>query len=969
MPLKNLADAALFPGPKPAGEAPELLRARVDERLEALARAFAQAGLATLGNSRILAHLPLVAGVSDFVFNACCNNPPVLKELVESQELFLPSGRQDFVRRLDLALAAIDGEEAFKAAIRRFRQSEMLRIAWQDLAGYAGLLQTMGELCSLADAILERTLAFAHEQETLRFGRPVNEDGSPQQMVVMAMGKLGGYELNFSSDIDLIFALEKEGQTTGPTTICSTEFFTRVARRTTRILTDNTQLGFVYRVDLRLRPFGGSGPMVMSFDAMEDYYQTQGREWERYAWIKARPAAGDIASGDRLLALLRPFVFRRYLDYGAFESLREMKRMIATEVRRKGLSHDIKIGPGGIREVEFIVQALQLIRGGVVPQLSGRSLLDSLQAVADLDLLPGHVCRELAQAYVFLRRSENRLQEFADRQTHKLPDGDMGREALAWSMGYANWPLYIEALDEHRGAVHGHFQGLLAPGGETEGPDQRLLTAWQEKKGGGRRLAALMEAGFKEPGNVLDILDQLRRSSVMENLGTRGRELLDRLVPLMLGHAVHARDSALVMEKFSGLVEALGRRVSYLSLLAENPQALEQLAILYEAGPFVAQLIERHPVLLDELTDPRTLYTPPTRVELMQLMALRLDSVAPDDLEQIMDQLRVFQRVNAFRVAAADVTGSCYIMRVSDHLTNIAEVALEKVVDVAWADMTARHGAPPCSIKEPECGTGFCVIGLGKLGGIELAYNSDLDLVFLHSASPDSSTDGTKPLDSTTFFARLGQRIIHILTTPTAAGILYSTDMRLRPSGQAGVLVSHIQGFADYQHNEAWTWEHQALVRARPVAGDPAVGRRFNEIRSQILTLVREPDALRDDVLAMRKRMQKELLEENPGEFDLKQGAGGMVDIEFLVQYLVLLKAREHHELLRWTDNVRLLETIAGLRLLPERDALALNDAYLALRTKAHHLNLAGQKAIVNDASLDKHRNRVREIWHQVLES
>jgi glutamate-ammonia-ligase adenylyltransferase len=478
-----------------------------------------------------------------------------------------------------------------------------------------------------------------------------------------------------------------------------------------------------------------------------------------------------------------------------------------------------------------------------------------------------------------------------------------------------------------------------------------------------------MEAGFKEPGRVLEIIDRLAASSAMENLGARGRELLDRIVPLMLGHAVHVRDSALVMEKFAGLVEALGRRVSYLSLLAENPQALEQLAVLYEAGPFVADMIERHPVLLDELTDPRTLYTPPTRVELVQLMALRLDSVAPDDLEQIMDQLRVFQRVNACRVAAADVTGSCYIMRVSDHLTNIAEVALEKVVDVAWADMTARHGAPPCSIKESECGTGFCVIGLGKLGGIELAYNSDLDLVFLHSARADSSTQGARPLDSTTFFARLGQRIIHILTTPTAAGILYSTDMRLRPSGQAGVLVSHIQGFADYQHNEAWTWEHQALVRARPVAGDPAVGRRFNEIRSQILTLVREPDALRNDVLAMRKRMQKELLDEKPGEFDLKQGAGGMVDIEFLVQYIVLLKAREHRELLRWTDNVRLLETIAAVRLLPERDTLALNDAYLALRTKAHHLNLAGQKAIIANSSLDKHRDRVREVWHKVLES
>jgi glutamate-ammonia-ligase adenylyltransferase len=969
MPLKNLADAALFSGPKPVGEVPELLRARVDERIDALGRAFGQAGLATLGDSRLLAHLPLVSGVSDFVFNACCKNPPVLKELVDSQELFLPSSPQDFTCRLDSLVAGIDDEEAFKAALRRFRQREMLRIAWQDLAGLAGLVQTMGELCSLADAILEKTLAFAHKQEALRFGQPLAEDGAPQQMVVMAMGKLGGNELNFSSDIDLIFAIEKEGQTDSAKQICSSDFFTRVARRTTRILTDNTELGFVYRVDLRLRPFGGSGPMVMSFDAMEDYYQTQGREWERYAWIKARPAAGDIAAGNRLLALLRPFVFRRYLDYGAFESLREMKRMIVAEVRRKGLSHDIKIGPGGIREVEFIVQAFQLIRGGVVHGLSGRSLLDSLQAVANLNLLPGPVCRELAQAYAFLRQSENRLQEFSDRQTHKLPDGDMGREALAWSMGFESWPHYIEALDEHRGAVHGHFQGLLAPGSDSEGPDQRLLTAWQEKKGGGRRLAALLEAGFKDPRRVLDILDRLKESSAMENMGTRGRELLDRLVPLMLGHAVHANDSALVMEKFSGLVEAVNRRVSYLSLLAENPQALEQLAILYEAGTFVAQFIERHPVLLDELTDPRTLYTPPTRVELMQLMALRLDSVAPDDLEQIMDQLRVFQRVNSFRVAAADVTGSCYIMRVSDHLTNIAEVVLEKVVDVAWADMTTRHGAPPCSIREPECGTGFCVIGLGKLGGIELAYNSDLDLVFLHSADRDSSTDGPKPLDSSTFFARLGQRIIHILTTPTAAGILYSTDMRLRPSGQAGVLVSHIQGFADYQQNEAWTWEHQALVRARPVAGDPAVGRRFNEIRSQVLTLVREPDALRNDVLAMRKRMQKELLEEKPGEFDLKQGAGGMVDIEFLVQYLVLLKAREHHELLRWTDNVRLLETISAARLLPERDALALNDAYLALRTKAHHLNLAGHKAVVSDNSLDKHKSRVREIWNQVLES
>ena len=805
-----------------------------------------------------------------------------------------------------------------------------------------------------------------------KFGIPTAEDGSKQHLVVLGLGKLGARELNFSSDVDLIFTYPRGGRTRGAESSLSNEdFFSRLCRRLIKVIGQPTADGLVFRVDLRLRPFGESGPLAMDFNGLEQYYQEQGREWERYALIKARTVAGDKAAGNFLLEQLHPFIYRRYLDYSAFESLREMKQMIALEVKRKGMANDIKLGPGGIREIEFFGQIFQLIRGGVTPALQETGILNVLKALADEHNIPPQVCRELTDAYVFLRNTENRLQEYSDQQTHQLPSGDSGQLRLAASMGFADAESFNSTLDHHRDRVHGHFQMLLESGDAGDRPQKLeapLDSIWQNVTEGRQADQTLAALGYDQPEQVLGLLEYLRNDPETRALSPKGRRRLDKLMPRFLKEIGTCENPLITLRRIIDLIKTIERRTSYLALLLENPTALSHLVKLSNASPWIASFLARHPVLLDELLDPRTLYQPPQKNEMKKGLQHRLALIAPDDLEYQIEQLCIFKQINVLRVATADVTGTLPLMRVSDYLSEIAETILNAVVDLAFNHLVSKHGVPACRLGDKPCQRGFAVIAYGKLGGLELGYGSDLDLVFLHAGTHEQTSGGKRPIDSAQFFNRLGQRVIHILTAHTRAGKAYEIDMRLRPSGSSGILVSHIDAFSEYQLTEAWTWEHQALIKARPICGDDLIAGRFEKIRSKVLARQRSEPELKEEVVRMRERMRKELLKPEAGLFDLKQDVGAMVDIEFLVQYLVLLNSHKHPGLLQWTDNVRLLQTLIETGTMDEITAHQLKHAYLIYRAVAHQLSLQEKPATVSREKFDLLQKRVAEIYQSVFE-
>jgi len=910
---------------------------------------------------------------SGYVATQCARAPEMLLELVDSGDLQRAYADDEYARRLSEQLAGVTTDVQLAETLRRFRNREMVRIAWRDLTGRAELREVTEQLSAMADACIDRSLSVLYDWHAEQWGTPCDADGEAQRMVVLGMGKLGARELNFSSDIDLIFAYPEDGQTTGGRrSVDNREFFVRLGQRLIAALDKPTAQGFVFRVDMRLRPFGGSSALAVSFDAMETYYQVHGREWERYAMIKARVVAGDEAAGEQLLTMLKPFVYRRYVDFGAFESLREMKAMIEREVRRKGMEDDVKLGPGGIREVEFIGQAFQLIRGGREPTLQQRPILTILEALRGFDLLPEYVATDLTEAYIFLRRVEHRLQMAADQQTHRLPADNVERQRLAWTMGFSGWESFETALRGRMESIHDHFEQVFAaPQAERDEENREaedFTALWQGGLDGEAAESLLAGSGFADPGEAARLLERLREGHSYRALSAHGRSRMDRLMPLLLGAVGGSAHPDRTLHRVLKVLESVGRRTAYLSLLVENPMALSQLVKLCDASSWIATLLARHPILLDELLDPRTLYAPPRRRELENELRQRMLRIPEDDMEQQMEILRQFKQTTLLRVAAADVMDAVPLMIVSDHLTELAEVILEQCVDIAWRHLVARHGRPYCG-DDRVCDIGFAVVGYGKLGGIELGYGSDLDLVFMHSTDSEGrSTDGDKPVDNAVFYARLAQRIIHILNTRTPAGVLYEVDTRLRPSGASGLLVSGLDGFAEYQRNQAWTWEHQALVRARAVSGDPGIVEGFESIRREILGRRRDRAVLRKEVREMRERMRASLAKGDKDEFDLKQGAGGIADTEFMVQYSVLAWAHEYPDLPDFTDNIRLLDGLARNGILSEEDTALLSDGYRAYRARAHRLTLQERPTVVPDEEFRHFRDGVSRIWAQLME-
>ncbi len=954
---------------------PQVLRENANTKFEAFFTAAKDANISLPDDPEFLDLLKRVFAFSDFISKICIRCPEIFKDLLESGDLQRKLDPDAYDSKLESHLFGIKDDAQLSARLRRFRRREMVRIAWRDLAGWADLSETMGNLSALADACIDQAVSFLYEWQCAENGVPAGEDGSEQHLVVFGMGKLGGLELNFSSDVDLIFTYPETGVTRDTLKPMSNEeFFVRLCRRLIKIIGANSPDGFVFRVDTDLRPFGENGPLVMSFDAMEEYYQAQGREWERYAWIKARVVAGDKPAGAQLLERLNPFIYRRYLDFGAFESLRNMKQKISLEVKRKGIANNIKLGPGGIREIEFFGQIFQLIRGGVTPSLQERSIQKVLGVLANENYIHRNVCDELTSAYIFLRNTEHRLQEFSDQQTHKIPSDPAAKARLAAALGFDSPESFDRRLEKHREIVHDHFNKLLGTKNSEPTDDQDkevdagLEAIWNDLVEDDVRRKILDTVGYEHPDAVKPLLDYLRNHSSTRSLSSGGRNRLDELMPLMLKEIGRSERPIVVLTRIVDLIKTVEQRTNYLSLLLENPTAIVHLVKLANASPWIISFLSRHPVLLDELLDPRTLYLPPEKSELLNEIRRRFDPMAPQDLENQIQELCIFKQSNTLRVAAADVTGALTLMRTSDHLTGIAETVLNEVVELSWNHLVERHGAPTCQMDGMEIGRGFSVIAYGKLGGIELGYGSDLDMVFLHAGTEGQTHEGKLPLDNHQFFARLGQRVIHILTTHTPVGMLYEPDMRLRPSGSSGILVSHIDGFKDYQTTKAWTWEHQALIKARPISGDINMAKRFEQIRNEILARPRIKSQLKQDVVDMRERLRKELSSTDPGLFDLKQDTGGIVDIEFLVQYLVLLKSCEYKELLKWTDIVRLLETLKETGIINDPVAHILKVAYLTYRSAVHQLSLQEKPAKAPENKFLGMRENVRQIWKDIME-
>ncbi|WP_018865878.1 MULTISPECIES: bifunctional [glutamate--ammonia ligase]-adenylyl-L-tyrosine phosphorylase/[glutamate--ammonia-ligase] adenylyltransferase [unclassified Thioalkalivibrio] len=927
-----------------------------------------------------LAATPVALAFSHYLAQTVRQHPEYLLEALDPEGRVAACDDAAFERTLQARLEGAADEAALRHVLRETRHREMIRVAWRDLSGQADLDEVMHDLSRLARSLIEGGLQWLDRHLQERYGQPRGPAGEAQSMVVLGLGKLGGGELNFSSDIDLIFAFEEAGETDGERVIENQAFFQRLGRQLIAVLSDVTADGFCYRVDMRLRPFGDSGPLVMHFDAMEDYYQAHGREWERYALIKASPLAGDPEAGARLMRRLRPFIYRRYLDYGTLANLRELKQMINDESARRGRFEDVKHGEGGIREIEFIAQSFQLIRGGRDQALQRRDLLGVMGVLRERELLPAYAVEQLERSYRFLRRVENRLQMLNDQQTHRLPSNGDDRHRLALSLGFDDEAAFEMALLREQRRVHAHFEQVFSAPQRADGAameaspeadrEQQLNRLWQGALPEDDARAVLEAMDFQHADEALRGIADLRESPGVRAMSVTGRQRLDRLMPLLIGAIAEMEAPDAVLPRALQMVRTIARRSVYLSLLVENPLALSQLVKLVAASPWINEQLTRHPVLLDELLDPRALYAPPDRDGLREELEAELAQFPEQDHEQMLDRLRQFKQVQTLRVAAADIMGFLPLMKVSDHLTWLAEVLLERVLQLAWEKMVERHGEPQCGASDARRVARFAVIGYGKLGGFELGYGSDLDVVFLHDSEGDEAqTAGPKVIDNTEFFARVAQRVVHLLGAFTPAGRLYEVDTRLRPSGTAGLLVSGLQAFRRYQDESAWTWEHQALVRARFVTGDAELGERFHALRREVLTRERDAGALRAEVVEMRDRMLAEHASKKGQGFHLKRDRGGITDIEFMVQYWVLVSAHEHPAVCDWPDKIRTLEALGREGVIDASLSAALADAYRDLRNRIHRLTLAGSDARVEapDDALCAVRDRVIEAWNDLF--
>ncbi|MDD6177026.1 MAG: bifunctional [glutamate--ammonia ligase]-adenylyl-L-tyrosine phosphorylase/[glutamate--ammonia-ligase] adenylyltransferase [Ruminobacter sp.] len=916
-------------------------------------------------------NLKEIFGLSDFVATALTRDLSIARNLLQKdalEKVYPEEGFRSYIKNL---ISNCKDLNSLKKVLRVYRNEVFAKVTWLDMTNRLPLGECFKIMSDFAESIIVETLDYLYKSHTALYGVPSSYEGTPQKMLVIGMGKLGGRELNFSSDIDLIFCYPEIGETVGSRkSIDNQVFFTRLGQALIQVLDQKTVDGQVYRVDMRLRPFGESGPLVSSFASLEDYYLKHGRSWERYAMVKGRVLGDETKEAKELNDMLRPFVFRRYLDFSAIESLRKMKSMIEAEVRRRHLRDNIKLGKGGIRELEFIAQVFQLMRGGRVLALQEKHLLKVLEHLKECNLLDDKTYETLNDCYIFLRRTENLLQEINDEQNQTLPDKEIDKDRLVSVLGFNSYDDFYQKFNSVLECVNSEFKLIIRDPEDEEinsSEDNSYLDLWllplslEEMK-------SALESNFsnkEELDKFSQTLIRFKNNCKSKQIGPKGREILNKLVPYLLFKLVNENKPSISLGRITQLLLQIVTRTTYLQLITENVGVCDQLIKLCSGSQLITEQLTEHPILLDELIMPKTLYTPTDPKDYPHELREFLLRVSSNDLEQQMESLRQFKQIQLLRICASDLVGHLPLMKVSDYLTYLAQAILNEVVNLTWNQLVAKHGIPSNAIKYGD--KGICVIGYGKLGGIELAYGSDLDLVFLCDSDLDGETNGEQVISNRMFYGRFAQRLMHLFSTRLSSGILYEVDARLRPEGAAGPLICTLSGYEQYLENKAWTWELQALVRARAVLGSERLINKFNEIRNNIIRKNRNDEDLLKDVIEMRNKMRANLIRGTKETFDIKQGFGGMTDIEFMGQYLVLKYASKLQDMVLWSDNVRIFEEMARLEIIPEFVAKGLIKAYLALRNMYHHTSLQVLPRYVSLDVLASEREFVQKVWNSLM--
>lgn len=949
-------------------QVPELLREGVEKALAQLRETEALA--AALDRNEVLEPLTRTLACSPFAARSFTRKPEILHDLLTGDRLARPLAAGELPRLAGAALGECLQEASFMREVRWFRHREMCRILWRDLNNLSRIEESLSELTELANACILSALDFARATVSTRHGLPHSGSGEPSEMAVVGMGKLGGGELNFSSDIDLIFVYSEEGRTDGALAIDASRFHTMVCQQLIRLLDQRTVDSFVYRVDTRLRPFGNSGPLVVKTSSLENYLARSARDWERYAWVKGRVINPCEMSEGLYEEVVRPFVYRRYLDYSVFESLREMKGKIEREALRKDKASDIKLGRGGIREIEFMTQSMQLVRGGANPDLRGRSLRQMLTRLGERGYLSPATSSELDQSYCFLRRLENRIQGMDDRQTQALPDDQEGRARLTLAMNHADWDSLAEETAAYRETVAGHFSDIVfrqdnLPEAEA-GPPGDLVAVWAgETENADEILAAY---GFSDPEVALESMQAVQQASDYARLDQTSRKRLNLLIPRLIEAAAKESNPGPTLARTLKVIATIARRSAYLALLYENAPARDRLVHLCGLGETLAKQLCSFPWLVDELLDERITQQVMDLKQLEEELDFRLVRTANESEDVQLAAISEFKQAAAFRVGVLDLAGGLPLMRVSDLLTGIAELVIDRSLEYVWEQLVTQHGSPGYTLDDRRQPAGFAVIAYGKLAGLEMSYSSDLDLVFIYDSQGDEQvTDGRESIANADFFFRVARRLITVLTTRSITGRMYEVDTRLRPSGRSGLLVSSLQAFETYQRESAWTWEHQALLHSRAIAGATHVRAGFEDLRMSILRESVRRDDLRAQVTEMRQRMLTEAPKVGKGRFDIKHARGGLQDIEFIVQYLVLNHAHAHADLAAWPDNVRQLEALASHEVLTEDDADTLKQYYVEYRESLHHRSLAERPSHAPAEETAARANAVLELWRRYL--
>lgn len=874
------------------------------------------------------------------------------------EDQFLDSlSTESIHQKVQHAVIDLTDEQAWMKALRVLRARLMFRWIWQDANQLTNVVTLTRELSDFADACICAAKAFALVPLIAKHGEPIGYSGQVQDLIVIGMGKLGAQELNLSSDIDLIFAFDEQGETNGRKCIDVQQFCILWGQKLIYLLDHISADGFVFRVDMRLRPWGDGSALAISHTGLEKYLSQHGREWERYAWIKARVITGGKA-GAELMEMARPFVFRRYVDYSAFAAMREMKAMIEREVMRRNIEDDIKLGAGGIREIEFIVQVFQLIYGGSKRELQDRQCLVNLHHLGEAELLDQQAVIDLEDAYLFLRRVEHAIQALNDQQTQSLPNEPELRQRMIGTLGFADWRAFLDVLNQKRDKVKVQFKQLIqeqefsAPIDDFSQLEQRLSTVLDD--------------------DATNLIQNFWHGQALRKIPASALERLKKFWPHLIEAILQSPQPQVALLRLMPLVESVLRRTVYLVMLMESRGALQRLVKMATVSPWICEELAQYPVLLDEFLSMD--FGLPQRKDLEDSLRQQLLRIEIDQVEDQMRVLRLFKKSNVLTVAASDVLAESPLMKVSDALTDIAEVSVQATLNLAYQAVVERHGYP-VGINGQRCrldAKGFAVIGYGKLGGIELGYGSDLDLVFIHALEEQSETDGKKSISGAEFAIRVAQKFMSLMTTQTLDGRVYEIDTRLRPSGEAGMLVTSLKAYEHYQQKSAWLWEHQALVRARSIAGDTDLCQQFEQIRCQILTQVRDEDEVRQEVLKMRQKMKDHLgsstEQKKHGIFHLKQDSGGIVDIEFMAQYAVLAWSGTNPDLAHFSDNVRILEDAAQAGCLSSEDATALIHAYLRERAESHRLALANQSMQVNAADWHDTREIVCKLWQRLID-